>query len=115
MGPIPPPDMVADYEEILPGAARYFFGGFERQATHRQSMEMAVLQANVSNEKVGMWLAFALAVLMIVCGTFLIHEDKNPQGLAMIGGTVVTLCGVFVYSRRRDRRELRGKDPAFEG
>jgi len=59
-----------------------------------------------------MWLAFSLAFLMIACGTFLIYADKDPQRLALIGGTLVTLCGVFVYSRSQERKELKEKDPA---
>jgi hypothetical protein len=65
-----------------------------------------MVEAGIAGERTGMWLAFTVAVIMILCGTFLIHEDKDPQGLALIGGTVVTLCGVFVYSRRRERKGI---------
>jgi uncharacterized membrane protein len=111
-GPMPPPDLVAQYEEILPGAASFFFAALERQTAHRHSIEARVIDANISNEKIGMWLAFSLAFLMIACGTFLIYADKDPQGLALIGGTLVTLCGVFVYSRSQERKELKEKEPA---
>lgn len=109
-GPVPPPDLVAQYEAILPGAASFFFSTLERQTAHRHSLEARVIDANISNEKIGMWLAFSLAFLMIACGTFLIYADKDPQGLALIGGTLVTLCGVFVYSRSQERRELHEKE-----
>lgn len=111
-GPTPPPDLVAQYEAILPGAAGFFFAALERQTAHRHSIEARVIEAGISNEKIGMWLAFSLAFLMIACGTFLIYADKDPQGLALIGGTLVTLCGVFIYSRSQERKELKEKDPS---
>lgn len=110
-GPMPPPDLVAQYEELLPGAAKFFFSTLDRQTSHRLTIEARVIEANISHEKIGMWLAFLLAFLMIACGTFLIYADKDPQGLALIGGTLVTLCGVFVYSRSQERREVKEKDP----
>jgi uncharacterized membrane protein len=72
VGPMPPPELVAEYEEILPGAANFFFSALDAQTTHRHMLEAKVVEANISNEKVGMWLAFTLAFTMIVCGTFLI-------------------------------------------
>jgi len=112
VGPMPPPDLVAEYEAIRPGAARFFFDAVERQSAHRQALELRVVNASISNERVGMWLAFVLAMAMVLCGTFLISEDKDPQGLAMIAGTLAALCGVFVYSRRQEQKEHRESDPA---
>ena len=112
VGPMPPPELIAQYEAILPGAAEFFFETLERQSLHRRSLEARVVEANITHEKVGMWLAFVLAMAMVFCGAFLIFEDKDSQGLAMIGGTLAALCGVFVYSRRQERKALREKDPA---
>lgn len=110
-GPMPPPELVREYEQILPGAAQYFFAALERQSLHRQQLEQNVISANISNERTGMWLAFALAVIAMVSGTLLIHENRDPQGLSLIVGTMVSLCAVFVYSRTRARREVREKSP----
>ena len=104
-GPMPPPELVREYELILPGAAKYFFSALEFQAVHRHEMERKALDASIRNETVGMWLAFVLAVIVIAAGTFLIHEGKDPQGLSLIVGTMVSLCAVFAYSRTKTRRE----------
>jgi len=79
-GPMPSPELVREYEQILPGAAEFFFATMDRQALHRQSLEQRVIAANIANERTGMWLAFSLAVIAIVCGTLLIHENRDPQG-----------------------------------
>lgn len=109
-GPMPPPDLVREYEAILPGAARYFFTALEGQTVHRQAIERKVIDAAIRGEKMGMWLGFALAMISILSGTFLIHEDKDPQGLSLIVGTMVSLCAVFVYSRTKSRRDAKERE-----
>lgn len=112
---MPPPALVREYEDILPGAAQFFFNTLERQSKHRQEIEAKVVDANIANEKTGMWLAFFLAVLMICCGAFLIREDKDPQGLALIGATIIMLAGTFIYGRHRTTKEMRAKDATQSG
>lgn len=101
LGPLPPPDVLAEYERVRPGAAEFFFRSLETQMQHRQALETKLVDAGISNEKVGMWLAFMIVVIAACCATALILEGKDPQGLAMISAALVTLSAVFVYSRRQ--------------
>jgi len=111
---MPPPALVREYEDIYPGAAKFFFDTLDKQSEHRQGLERIVVEANVRSERAGMVLAFVLAALLIGCGTFLIYQDKDPQGLSLIAGTLATLCGVFIFGRSRGKRELKEKDPSTE-
>ncbi|HEU4559450.1 MAG TPA: DUF2335 domain-containing protein [Longimicrobium sp.] len=108
-GPVPPPDLLAEYELIVPGAAKYFFEALERQSLHRQEMERTAFATAIRHERMGMWLAFVIAMVVIASGTFLIHEDKDPQGLSLIVVTMASLCEVFVYSRAKRRAEGEAK------
>jgi uncharacterized membrane protein len=110
-GPMPPPELVAQYERIVPGAGGFFFSALECQTAHRQALEMRIVEASLRNDRTGMWLGFALAVMLIASGAFLIYKDKDPQGLSMIAGTLVALCGVFVYSRARERKAVAPSTP----
>lgn len=47
-GPLPPPKHLAEYERILPGAAERIFRMAEDQATHRRSLEQAVVMGDVT-------------------------------------------------------------------
>ena len=46
-GPLPPPEILAQYEQILPGAADRLFMMAERQAAHRMELETTVVKGNV--------------------------------------------------------------------
>lgn len=117
LGPLPPPDVLAEYERVRPGAAEFFFRSLEAQMQHRQALETKLVDAGISHEKVGMWFAFTIVVTVACCATALILDGKDPQGLAMISAALVTLSAVFVYSRRqahvrRPRRRRTGAPPS---
>src|SRR4051812_24986466 len=38
-GPLPPPEVLARYEQIMPGAVELLFRNFERQSQHRMEIE----------------------------------------------------------------------------
>ena len=42
LGPLPPPEILAQYEQILPGSAERIMVMAENQAEHRQSLEETV-------------------------------------------------------------------------
>jgi uncharacterized membrane protein len=46
-GPIPDPHTLARYEQIQAGFAERIISGAEHQATHRQSLEMKITDANI--------------------------------------------------------------------
>ena len=45
-GPLPPPEVLAQYEVALPGAAERIFKMMERQEEHRQTLERAESEAD---------------------------------------------------------------------
>ena len=45
-GPLPPPEMLDQYEQILPGAAERLFTMVERQEEHRQALEREESEAD---------------------------------------------------------------------
>ncbi|HET7228648.1 MAG TPA: DUF2335 domain-containing protein [Longimicrobium sp.] len=108
-GPMPPPDVLREYEEIFPGAAEFFFNQLERQMAHRQEAERKLVDSAIRNELFGMWLAFVLALILVLSGGWLIHEDKNPQGMSVIATTLATFTGAFVYSYSKRSGEIRRK------
>ena len=66
----------------------------ESQLQHRQSLESAVVLANVTAQSRGQISAFLLAALAIGGGIWLIAHDKNVEGLTAIIGAVTGLVAV---------------------
>ena len=111
-GPIPPPEILARYESVLPGTAERIISMAERQATHRQSLETtaeetvkAVIEGDSRKETLGMWLGAIVAVFLIACGTFAVYNGYDWAGTTMIVSTILGIVGAFVSETRKGRLE----------
>lgn len=67
-GPIPHPDTIRKYEEILPGAADRIISMAERQALHRQEMERKMITAESRDGLLGVVFCIYVRYRMYNCG-----------------------------------------------
>jgi uncharacterized membrane protein len=108
-GPIPPPQVLAGYEAVLPGLANRIVAMAERQSEHRQGLEQQVVSANIRHEEIGLWLGAAVAVILAAAAV-IVTLAGYPETGAVIGAVdIVGVVTVFVLRQRAEQRELRDK------
>jgi uncharacterized membrane protein len=108
-GPLPPPEALERYNQILPGSAERLIAMAESQHSHRQELEKHVIHSNVSAQRLGTILGFIVAMTVIIGGVYLVHEGKSGEGLAAILTALAALVGVFVYSKYEQQKDLARK------
>lgn len=108
-GPLPPPALLRQYDELLPGCADRILSMVESNSRHRQALEAKVVDATCKVATRGQVLGFALAFTVIVLGAGLIHSGHETQGFAMIVGTATSLIGAFMWGRLRQEKARRDK------
>lgn len=108
-GPLPPPETLAQYDQILPGAADRIIKMAEAQSAHRRELERAAVTGNIRSEGRGQLFAFILALATIVGGIGLIAYDKDTAGLVAIITAFTALAGVFIYGRYQQSQERKQK------
>ena len=52
-GPIPPPDVLAQYNNVVPGADERILKMAEEQSNHRQYLEKAVISSDITQARWG--------------------------------------------------------------
>lgn len=104
-GPLPPPQILERYDKVLPGGAERIAGWVEKQSGHRQSMELTKLLGDLANEKRGQWFAFLITLSTVASGVYLISQDKDATGLALILTELAAIAGLFIYGRESQRGE----------
>jgi uncharacterized membrane protein len=105
-GPLPPPEMLAKYNEVIPNGADRIVSIVENQSSHRHNLEKIVVGGNVESERRGQWMGLFLCSIVIIGGLFLAHEGKQITGFGMIVAELTALAGVFVYGKRSQHKEL---------
>lgn len=106
-GPIPPPEMLQEYNNIVPDAAERILAMAEAGAKHQREMEAGLLVADIESDKrrhievlrgqlfagAAVVVAFSVAALALFLG--------SPAAATLIGGTtVISLVTVFVTGRK---------------
>ena len=91
-GPLPDPDSLALYEQLVPGAAERLLSVFEGQVEHRHRME-----SHASGRRSwGLAAAFVIVILILAAGVGLIYLGHGWVGAAIIGINIVGLAAVFI-------------------
>lgn len=113
-GPLAHPRIVAGYERHLPGSADRILAMAEEQLRHRVQMEDRGQQAAIERDKRAMNRGFVLALVLMLLSAFALYLGSDLVGFGFVATSVVSLAGVFLYSHRSTRQELREKREALQ-
>lgn len=108
-GPLPPPAILKEYDNVIPGGAERILAMAEKQQAHRQDLEKSVIESGVARETEGARFGFILYLASIIAGTWLISSGKDVVGLIELLTTTAAFAGLFVYSREAKKKELKKK------
>lgn len=107
---MPPPVILQQYNQIVPGSAERIISMAEEQSKHRRDLESRVIKSGIENSKLGIWCGLAIGLVGLI-STTLIAIFGNPVLSGFIGfGTLGSLVGVFIYGsqqRKQEREESR--------
>lgn len=104
-GPIPPPSLLREYDQLIDGGAERIFGAFEAQTKHRQTIESQVITGNEKRATRGQVMAYSLALLILALGSVMIFNGHGWEGTTLISIDLVGLVSVFVTSKLSQQQE----------
>ena len=104
-GPIPPPEVMAQYEEVLPGLADRIMAEAERQTAHRQAAEMTVIRNDARQSMFGMAAGVVTVLAALAVAAIFVLQGQPWFGIVALLATITTLAGVFVHGTQARRKE----------
>lgn len=104
-GPLPPPAMLAQYNDILPNGAERIMQMAERQQEHRHSLEKRVVNSNTFDQRLGLCLGFIIMMSVAGAGVWLISSGRDAAGTAALVASVAGPVTAFIYGRRKQEAE----------
>ena len=84
-GTLPPPEMLKEFDVIIPDGAERIMKMAETEAKERQENNKLLLKYN----SLGLWFAFIVAISVFVMA-FILALNKNNVGAGILAGTVLT-------------------------
>jgi uncharacterized membrane protein len=101
-GPLPPPSILAAYEQILPGAAERIIRIAEDEAVHQRSMEQFAAKQQFTENRVGQVFGLSIGIFGLLISGILGYTGHDTVA-GVIGGTALgSLVTVFVVGRTKD-------------
>jgi len=110
-GPIPPPQVLKGYDQLIPGAADRILTMAENQSAHRRQMETKVVDGQIEDDRaerrearLGQVFALVIVVAAMVCAVLINWLNPGLSGgissSVIGGGGLVSLVTVFILGRR---------------
>ena len=104
-GPIPHPDIMRGYEEVLPGSADRILSLAEKEAEHRRALENKSMNADSRDSLMGIICATIISIGALIAGSVIVWNSSDAGGA--IAGTlfgVSGISGVIIAMIKRTKR-----------
>lgn len=98
-GPLPPPDILIQYNNIQPGFAERIVAMAEKEQAHRHSLEGTVVSSSFKEAQRGQQYGLLIGVVAIIAGAVTAIAGAPVPGAIIGGGGVIGLVSVFVLGR----------------
>src|SRR3990167_2352961 len=108
-GPLPPPEILRKFDEVVPGAAERIIKMAEDQSIHRKELEKKVIDSDIARSKWGQILGFVIAITGLAVSAIIVVYGNAIAGGIIGVGTLASLVGVFMYGSKTRSEERKVK------
>lgn len=108
-GPIPPPALLAGYDDIDPGRAAKILQLAEDQSRHRMKLEVKVVDSDISRSWAGLACGMVMGLSLLAGGIVVILNGHDTAGTAIVTSTLAGVVGAFVYGKMSQSAERERK------
>lgn len=108
-GPLPDPEDLAKYDQIIPEGADRIMKMAEHQSAHRIEIEKVVISSQQVQSQRGQNFGLVIAIVGIGASVFLAMNGHNMVAGVLGGTTVVSLAIAFITGKRAQQRDLQQK------
>lgn len=102
-GPLPPPSILRQYDEVLPGAAERLIAMAEREQQFSHDIAKSSLQAEVDESRRGSRGALIVSISAFAASVLLGLVGAHVAAATVGGTTVVGLATAFILGRKMNR------------
>lgn len=113
-GPLPSPEDLERYNQIIPGGADRIMTRVEKQSTHRQELERTALTGQLDNQKEGRKSAERAIYALSACGVLAMYMGESWVAGTIFSTTIVAMVTIFITGKHQSKADLANKLQALE-
>lgn len=98
-GPLPPPSMLREYNEIVQNGAERIMARSEKEQAHRHDITSKAVKGNIDKDKRGQWMAFIVTMTILLIATIFAWKGETVFAGTLITIDLIGLASVFILGR----------------
>lgn len=104
-GPLPPPSILREYNDVIPGTGEVLIDSFLTQGNHRRSMEKYQIEAIVNEGRRGQIFGFSIALIVLAMAFASVLLGHTVFAITLASTTIIALVSVFVIGKWDSKNE----------
>lgn len=92
--PLPHPQILEEYDRIVPGSAKIIIDDFQANTEHIRYLQKTQLEEAISRDKKGQWMAFFLAICIIFLSCYSLYLGH----VLVAGGTCLVALATLAIA-----------------
>jgi uncharacterized membrane protein len=113
-GPLPPPEDLQRYDQVMPGLADRIVSMAEREQMHRHAMQEVSVRGGLDIAKRGQLLGFAIAIIVLGVALALVLLGHETAGTVIASVDLASLAAVFAVGRQQAAAAERKRRPSSD-
>lgn len=105
-GPVPSPDDLIRYNEIIPNGAERFMAMAEKEQEYRHNVKISLLkedqklsQQEFLMKKIGLFCGFIIGILIILLCFYAFYRNFPEQGIKIGTWSLIGVVGLFITGK----------------
>ena len=103
-GPLPHPDILNRYNEVVPGAAERILKMAENEQEHRLSMDKKATKNVIIMGYLGIIFAFCSVILLSGLVYYALSKELGTAAGIIGGGAIASVASVFIFFKRSSKK-----------
>ncbi|MGX9311971.1 DUF2335 domain-containing protein [Pantoea ananatis] len=98
-GPLPPPAMLREYNEIVENGAERIMAKGEKEQAHRHAVKDKIVDGTLARDTRGQWMAFTITVFVLAIAAIFAWKGNTVFAGTLITIDLIGLASVFLLGR----------------
>ena len=103
-GPLPRPEDLAKYDQIVPGAAARIIQMAEKEMSHRHDNEKKLSKSIIWTTVMSIIFAFLSVIILSLLCFYAIYKDYPTVAASIAVGAIAAVAGVFLYKSSKKEK-----------
>jgi len=109
-GPTPPPEVIAKFDQMVPGSAEKYIDAPLKEAEHRRKLEEMDLRADIRSKYIGQMFGFMIALGILIVSIFCVYMKQPLAGFGALFIGAASFAGIFLYLKPKEGKEENSSD-----